>query len=64
MSVEIAWFPAERCYREVEHVVHVERVGGLDLAVTVAKLGQRMSWVDDAPDDHSDGSGHFEVDDR
>lgn len=55
---KVAWIPPELLgnsqgeYRLVE--AHNEEDGSTD-------FGPRVVWVDDAPDDRDDGSGHFEV---
>lgn len=54
---KVAWIPPEELdrsqgeYREVES--HNE-----DGSTT---FGRRVVWVDDAPSDNEDGSGHFEA---
>jgi hypothetical protein len=58
---EIAWVPDENCYRLVERRVERATVGGNEVAVEVSEFGEQVVWVDDAPGNIEDGSGHFEV---
>ena len=60
-STSVAWFPADREYRIVHSDVETGEVGGVEFSVTTTEVGERVVWVDEAPDDQSDGTGHFEV---
>jgi hypothetical protein len=57
----LAWVPEENCYRIVEHSIETVTIGGSEQSFEVATMGDKVVWVDDAPDDIQDGSGHFEV---
>jgi hypothetical protein len=57
----IAYFPDEDCYRIVERSVEKTEVAGQEVAVEVAEHGDRVVWIDDAPGNIEDGSGHWEV---
>lgn len=60
-NVEVAWFPDEGAYRTVSRSVETGTVGGADVAVEVVEPGDRLVWIDEAPNDGTDGSGHYEV---
>jgi hypothetical protein len=58
---EIAWVPDENCYRIVERRIETGEVGGTEVSVEVSDFGPKVVWVDEAPGNIEDGSGHFEV---
>ncbi len=57
----MAWFPDEGCFRLVDHTVETVTIGGTEQSFDVQTVGEKVIWVDDAPDAIEDGSGHFEV---
>lgn len=59
-DTQVAWFPEERAYRIVRHKVETVSVGDEKQSFEIAVPGALVTWVDDAPNDPADGSGHFE----
>lgn len=56
----IAWFPDEGAFMIVKTKTETVEVGGVSVAVEINEPGAKVTWVDDAPGDREDGSGHFE----
>jgi hypothetical protein len=57
----LAWVPEEGCFRLVEQTVEKVTVGGTEQAFEVTTFGEKVVWIDDAPGDIEDGTGHYEV---
>lgn len=60
-ETQVAWFPEENAYRVVRHKIETVTVGGEEHAFEVAEVGGLVTWIDEAPQDPEDGSGHFEA---
>ena len=64
---KVVWLPPELLdraqgeFREVQEPEIVGAVDGVHPGASVPSYGAHVQWVDDAPDDPEDGSGHFEV---
>lgn len=64
---KVVWLPPELLdraqgeFREALEPKIVGAVEGVTPGVSVAQYGDHVQWVDDAPDDPEDGTGHFEV---
>lgn len=58
----IAWDPESGSYRIVRKRIEKVTIGGIEQSFETDELGGRVVWVDDAPEDREDGSGHFERD--
>lgn len=57
----LAWVPEEGCFRLVVQSIETVTVGGTEQAFEVSTLGDKLVWIDEAPNDIEDGTGHFEV---